>query len=130
MKIKKRKLFRIIWFSLLGLFLIWQWSTFQSRELPENTFISTNTIEVIETDDYFTFKPQQNIRKLKVIFFQGGLADPKAYAPLCREIAKMGFTCHLIKMSFRLPQRDYTKIIKLFDLSAGNFVIGGHSQGA
>jgi len=66
---------------------------------------------------------------MDVIFFQGGLADPHAYAPLCRKIAEIGFTCYLIKMDYRLPRKDYKKIARLFDLKSGHFVIGGHSQG-
>ena len=66
----------------------------------------------------------------EIIFFQGGLTDPKAYAPLCREIAENGFTCHLIKMDWRMPQWDYKKIENMFDLKNGKYIIGGHSQGA
>lgn len=32
-------------------------------------------------------------------------------------------------MDWRLPQYYYQKVSKLFDLTQGNFVIGGHSQG-
>jgi len=57
------------------------------------------------------------------------LTDPKAYAPLCRQLAENGFTCHLIKMDWRLPQYDYKKTLKLFNLHSGSYVVGGHSQG-
>lgn len=86
-------------------------------------------VSVIETDDQIIFKSDTSQNKLEIIFFQGGLADPKAYAPLCRKLAESGFTCHLIKMDWRLPQHDYQKVLRLFDLKKGNFVIGGHSQG-
>lgn len=130
MKRKKSwKVLKMLWFSLVAVFLIWNWTTFQSRNLPENTFISDNSIEVIETDDDLTFRDKKASQTLEVIFFQGGLADPQAYAPLCRSIANNGYTCHLIKMSLRLPQWDYRKISKMFDLKLGQYVIGGHSQG-
>ena len=29
-----------------------------------------------------------------------------------------------------MPQWDYTKIAKMFNLKKGNYIIGGHSQGA
>lgn len=119
----------MVWFSLVSVFLIWNWTAFQSRGLPEDTFISDNTIEVIETDDQIVFKAGKSGQTVEVIFFQGGLADPKAYAPLCRKIANGGYTCHLIKMSLRLPQHDYQKISQMFDLKSGQYVIGGHSQG-
>lgn len=82
-----------------------------------------------ETDGQIIFKPRQGTQSLAVIFFQGGLANPQAYGPLCRKVAAAGYNCHLIKMSFRLPQLDYQKISTLFNLQEGQYVIGGHSQG-
>ena len=125
----KRKIFRTVWFSLVTLFFIWNWNTFQAHNLPENTFLNSDIVSVIETDDQISFKSKTSENELEVIFFQGGLTNPKAYAPLCRKIAENGFTCHLIKMDWRLPQYDYQKVSKLFDLNASNYVIGGHSQG-
>ena len=124
-----RKLIKIVWFSLAAIFMIWNWWTFQSRGLPEGTFRDGENVKVIESDDKITFQSLRNDSVINVIFFQGGLTDPKAYGPLCRKIAEHGFTTHLIKMEWRLPQHDYQKIEKLFDLRSGKYVIGGHSQG-
>jgi hypothetical protein len=128
-KWSKRKNFRIVWFIFITIFFIWNWNTFQSHNLPENTFLDSNFVSVIETDDEINFKSKTSENELEIIFFQGGLTDPKAYAPLCRKIAENGYTCHLIKMDWRLPLYDYQKVFKLIDLNGGNFVIGGHSQG-
>jgi len=95
-----------------------------------DTFDRNSEISIIESGDKITFSASSEVKRIEVIFFQGGLADPKAYAPLCRRIAENGFTCHLIKMAWRLPQYDYEKIAKMFDLNSGQYVIGGHSQGA
>lgn len=123
------KIFKIIWFSLVLIFFVWNWTTFQSHNLPKDTFLNSDMVSVIETDDRYTFKPHTSKNKFDVIFFQGGLTDPKVYAPLCRKFAENGFTCHLIKMDWRLPQFSYQKISNLFDLKQGNYIIGGHSQG-
>lgn len=125
----KRKIFRSIWFSLVLIFFIWNWSTFQARNLPRDTFTNSGFVSIIENDDQIIFKSDTSKSQIEIIFFQGGLADPKAYAPLCRKLAENGFTCHLIKMDWRLPQYDYKKVTELFDLANANFVIGGHSQG-
>lgn len=109
--------------------MIWNWSTFQSRDLPKSTFLSSEKVSVAENDDEITFNSTTEDSGIEVIFFPEGLADPKAHAPLCRKIAENGFTCHLIKMAWRLPQNDYQKITKLFDLKSKYYVIGGHSQG-
>ena len=126
----KRKIFKTVWFSLVILFFTWMWTTFQSRNLPGYTFENSALLTVKETDDEIAFNPVATTYKPEIIFFQGGLADPKAYAPLCRKLAESGFTCHLIKMDWRLPAKDYQKIKKLFNLEHSNYVIGGHSQGA
>lgn len=125
----KWRLFRTIWFSLITILYFWQCSTFQSRGLPENTFSDSDKISVIKSDDKITFESKLTGNTSEIIFFQGGLTDPKAYAPLCRKIAEQGFTCHLIKMNWRLPVRDYQKITDIFDFGSGNYIIGGHSQG-
>ena len=128
-KWSKRKIFRTVWFSFVSIFFIWNCNTFQSHSIPKNTFLNSDNVTVIETSDQISFKSKTSENKLEVIFFQGGLTDPKAYAPLCRKIAENGFTCHLIKMDWRLPQYDYHKVSKLINLNEGNYVIGGHSQG-
>ncbi|MDF2159107.1 alpha/beta hydrolase [Algoriphagus sp. CAU 1675] len=130
MKIKKWKIFRLIWFSLVSVFFIWQWSTYQSRNLPENIYKENEKVAVIESSDKITFLSKNSNHKSEIIFFQGGLTDPEAYAPLCRKIAENGFTCHLIKMDWRMPQWDYKKIEDLFNLQNDNYILGGHSQGA
>ncbi|MEG3659434.1 alpha/beta hydrolase [Arenibacter palladensis] len=127
---KKRNIFRLIWFSLVAVFFIWQWTTYQSRNLPEDTFKNNNKVSVEKSSDEITFIANNSKNQNEIIFFQGGLTDPKAYAPLCREIAENGFTCHLIKMDWRMPQWDYKKIENMFDLENGKYIIGGHSQGA
>jgi hypothetical protein len=125
----KRKIFRTTWFSLVFIFFVWNWTTFQAHKVADETFLNSNFVSVLETDDQIIFKSDTAKNNLEIIFFQGGLTDPKAYAPLCRKFAERGFTSHLIKMDWRLPQYDYQKVSELFDLTQGNYVIGGHSQG-
>lgn len=127
---KKRNIFRIVWFSLVTLFFIWQWTTYQSRSLPPNTFENDDRVSVEITNDKIVFRPTTSNYNHQIIFFQGGLTDPKAYAPLCRKIAEGGFICHLIKMDWRMPKWDYQKIKTMFNLERGNYILGGHSQGA
>ncbi len=129
-KWSKRKIFRTVWFSLVTVFTLWNWNTFQSHNLPQYTFSNSADINVKETNDKITFESINSEHQLEVIFFQGGLTDPKAYGPLCKNLAEKGFTSHLIKMDWRLPVLDYEKVPNLFDLEQGQYVIGGHSQGA
>jgi pimeloyl-ACP methyl ester carboxylesterase len=125
----KRKIFKTIWFSLVIVFFVWNWTTFQSRNLPRDTFENSKLVTVTQSGDFITFQSDTAKNGINVIFFQGGLTDPKAYAPLCRRLAENGFTCYLMKMDWRLPQYDYKKTLKLFHLDSGSYVVGGHSQG-
>jgi hypothetical protein len=125
-----RNILRIIWASAGLLFLVWNWTTFQSWNLPPGTFQNDEAIRVTEDDDKYTFEPVTRTNSLEVIFLQGGMTDPKAYGPLCRKIAGNGFTCHLLKMPWRLPRYGYQEINKIFNLTANLYVIAGHSQGA
>lgn len=129
MSISKRNAARLIWFSFVGIFFTWQWSTYQFHNLPKDAFLNTEKVIIEESADKITFKSLHFRIKYQIIFFQGGLTDPRAYAPLCKAMAENGFTCHLIKMNWRMPQWDYKKIERLFDLKSGDFILGGHSQG-
>jgi hypothetical protein len=124
------KVFKTAWFSLVTIFFIWNWTTFQSRGLPDYVLRTSKVVVVEQTDDEIIFTSLAAGKRPEIIFFQGGLVDPKAYAPLCRSLAENGYTCHIIKMAWRLAQYDYQKVPKLFDLKGGNYIIGGHSQGA
>ena len=126
------KWFKILWFSLVTIFMIWNWSTFQSRGVDDDVLLSTPNVEVVINDDLLSFYSQQVEMRPEVLFFPRGLVDPLAYAPLARELAENGYTTHIVKMPWRLAQRGYTKITTLFNLDDPDkvFVLGGHSQGA
>lgn len=128
-KRSKWRMFKAVWVLAGIAFIVWNAVGFQSRGLPADTFESSNRVNVVQTDDLITFEAVGTADPVEVIFFQGGLVDPKAYAPLCRQLAMEGFTCHVVKMAWRMPVRDYRKTLDLFDLRNERYVIGGHSQG-
>lgn len=49
---------------------MWNWNTFQSHDLPKNTFLNSDFVAVIETDDQIIFKSKTSESKLEVIFFK------------------------------------------------------------
>ncbi|MFC3809315.1 hypothetical protein [Lacihabitans lacunae] len=63
---KKRNIFRIIWFSLVTVFFIWQWSTYQSRNVPADTFTNDNQISVKQTSDEITFMAKNSPNKNEI----------------------------------------------------------------
>ena len=67
----KGKIFKTVWFSLVVVFFVWNWTTFQSRHLPEDTCLTTKNLLVTETDDQITFQPASANSNVEVIFFRG-----------------------------------------------------------
>lgn len=129
MAIVKRKYIRIFFISFGVLFMTWQFSTYQARDVPDADYTSTGLITYSESDDLISFKVNGN-QLQEFIFFPGGGVDPDAYVPLARDLAEEGFNVHIVKMPFRMPIWGYEKILELFDWKNGHYILGGHSQGA
>ncbi len=121
-----------MWISLACIFMLWNWSTFQSEDVAEDILQTDESVDVAITDDLLSFSSKSPGGATEVLFFPGGLVDPLAYAPLARKLAENGYTTHVVKMPWRLAQNGYTRINELFNLSdpSKKFVLGGHSQGA
>lgn len=109
----------------------WMIYSFQSANLPEDTFVRTARLSVTETDDFITYQPV-NASQVTVMFYPGALVDPKAYAPLCRRIAEYGYTVMIIKMPWRMANLGYKIPLEKGMLSdtTRQFVLIGHSKGA
>ena len=129
-KISKRNWFRIVWFSIVTIFFIWQWSSYQAKGVKKELLESDNKIEVIEDNSKISFIHDTS-SILEIIFFPGGLVDPKSYIPLSRKIAESGYNIHIIKMPWRMSTKGYNNIKKIFNLKnkQKKFILGGHSQG-
>jgi hypothetical protein len=125
-----RKILRTAWITFGVGFLLWNTLTFQSWNLPDDTFVNADGVTVEQSSDKISFWAPEGTGRPEIIFLQGGMTDPKAYAPLCRELAKAGFTSHVVKSNWRVPRWDKDKAMKLFDVKNGNYIIAGHSQGA
>lgn len=125
----QRKHLRIAWVTFGILFIVWQFWTYQARGVPEEAYASVGRITYTETDDLMSFTVQDT-RHPQLIFFPGGGVDPDAYIPLARRLAENGFTIHIVRMPYRMSTLGYEKIIELFDWVNGEYILGGHSQGA
>ena len=129
-KLSKRNVFRIVW-AITGITLmLWNWSTFQARDIPASIFQESELSNVIEDDHRISFH-SNSPSHVEFIFLPGGFVDPIAYAPMARALSDRGLTVHIIKMPWRLSKLGYNKISDLFDFedSGSTFILGGHSQG-
>lgn len=126
-----RKLLRTIWVSVGVLFTGWLIYSYQSHGVNKTLLHSNQNIKVEDADSYYQFIPQKEYRKV-FIFYPGAMVDPKAYVPLCREIAENQIKVYLIKMPFRLASKGYNKPkeLGLFQDKSKAYILAGHSQGA
>lgn len=131
MKWTKWKIFRLIWVTAGLSFLIWMWSSYQSKGVDKLVFESNSTVHVGQTKDLISFTPTRTYQKV-FIFYPGGMVEPDAYTPLCRKIADSGCEVLLIKMPWRLATKGYNKPKELgvFADTSKQYILAGHSQGA
>jgi len=125
------KIFRTIWVCLGIIFIAWLIYSYQAKGLPTNTFVPDDHVEIANTADVISFTPKQPFTKV-LIFYPGAMVDPKAYAPLCREIAEKGVQVHIFKMPWRLANLGYEKPeeLDLFKDNTKEYLLAGHSLGA
>ncbi|MEM6722900.1 MAG: alpha/beta hydrolase [Bacteroidota bacterium] len=122
---------RAVWFGLVLCFMGWQWSTYQAKGVTSDLLDSNAVIQVTNNQDFIRFEHQELI-EFEVFFYPGGMVDPKAYVPLCRNLAEAGYNVTIIKMPWRLSTKGYKKIKDLAELEhpAKKYILAGHSQGA
>jgi pimeloyl-ACP methyl ester carboxylesterase len=109
---------------------------FRAQNLPSDTFATTDSLRVTESDTYVRFQPASATR-VAWMLIPGCPADPHAYAPLARAVALQGVLSVIVKVPYRcapwpphqaqLRQRVNGVIDTCFDCS---WTLAGHSRGA
>ena len=136
MKTKKKTFYKIalvlIIILLIFTFAFYIYTLDYSKALPLATEkLNSSTIIESNKNNLITFKPQENIKNIGIIFYPGGKVDYKAYIPMLEKIMDEGYTTFLVKMPFNLAVFDQNaarEIIKDND-KIDSWYIGGHSLG-
>jgi hypothetical protein len=119
----------IVLAGLLG-FVIWG-STPQAASQTGLQALVSDASVLVETDPWLTFTPAQGVPQAGMIIYPGGHVDPRAYAPLARQIAAQGYKVIVVPMPLALavlaPDRADTVIRAHPDIK--RWAIGGHSLG-
>jgi hypothetical protein len=91
---------------------------------------STDDVEVV-ADKWLVFLPKQNKPDTALVFYPGGLVDPRAYAPLAQDIAAEGFLVVIVPMPLNLAVFGSGKAAKVIESfpEIEDWAIGGHSLG-
>ena len=99
---------------------------------------SSGSVKVFQKRDwsgvslFFGFEPAQPVSSKGLIIYPGGFVDPRAYAPLARHFAELGYHAAVLTLPFNLGvlgthYADYPKHYWKDEVSG--WVIGGHSLG-
>jgi hypothetical protein len=86
---------------------------------------------LVEVNDWLVFKPAGGDTQSGLVFYPGGLVDPRAYAPLARAIAAGGHTVIIVPMPLDLAVFNAGAASEVVAAFPGirTWVIGGHSLG-
>lgn len=93
--------------------------------------LETDNAVRVETDPWFTFRPQDQEAIGAVIIYPGGRVDPRSYAPVARALAEKGYLVVITPMPLNLAVLD---TVAAADVVAAypeieTWVVGGHSLG-
>ena len=118
----------IIFLTFSG-FIIWTQSTPKPMTEALNALTSDDKV-LVSTDEWLVFEPKQGT-KTGFIFYPGGRADPRSYAPTAKDIASEGFLVIIPRMPLNLAVlgSDRANEIINYYKNIENWTIGGHSLG-
>lgn len=132
-----RKWWRIIGSGVFVVFTIWSVWAYQPHGVPSSAFRSSSSVKVEDRDEAIYFRASSGQSGMALLFFPGGLVDPRAYVPLVRSIADQGVSGAVVKIprrgafvdgsagEVRARARQVAN-----NMSNAKFVIAGHSKGA
>jgi dienelactone hydrolase len=107
----------------------------QSRPAAESAIKAMQSDDQVQTfnndDNWLVFTPRSDRPVVGFIFYPGGNVDPRAYAPLARQIAAAGYLVIIPTMPFDLAvfaPNIAAQVIPSYR-EIDTWVIGGHSLG-
>lgn len=130
----KKKKFLVLILSVLVFlavfFVYWGATTYDAQDEALSYMTSNESVEVI-SDRWITFSSVENTENKGMIFYPGGKVDPRAYTPLCYEIAERGYFVVILPMPLHLPVLAPMKASKVIESNENinSWAIGGHSLG-
>ena len=108
------------------------WASNPLGPMPEaQAAMSSDSQVQVEVGDYFVFSPLQSNPVTGAIIYPGGRVDPRAYAPLAKEIAARGYLVVIAPMPLNLAvfgADQAGEVIQSYP-QIERWAVGGHSLG-
>lgn len=132
-----RRIWIVTGITVTIVLVTWSVIAYRADREGREASISGGGIEVSLDRGIWRFRPSSTVDPgPTLIFLPGALVDPRAYAPLLREVARSGRTALMVE----LPRRGAMggaespelgrRIRRAFDLAESSVVLAGHSRGA
>ena len=113
-------------------FLVWALTPYGPDEAAAAALVSDEYVSVEETEDgWVVFTPEGDVPRVGLVLYPGGRVDPRAYAPLAREVADRGYLVVVPPMTLNLavlsPDRADEVIAAYPEIDS--WAMAGHSLG-
>jgi dienelactone hydrolase len=115
--------------GVVGL-VIWGSTPQAATDSALQALVSDSAVTVT-TGEWITFSPAGQAPQAGLIVYPGGHVDPRAYAPLARQIAAQGYRVVIVPMPLALAVMAPNRALQVMaqDPSIETWAIGGHSLG-
>jgi acetyl esterase/lipase len=127
-----RSIISILLLLIIGAtgFLLWASNPHQAMPEAFSSLVSDSQV-VVQTEPWLVFTPAVTEPTTGLIFYPGGLVDPRAYAPSARAIAASGYLVVIPSMPLNLAVFNPNAAADIIAAYPGisNWAIGGHSLG-
>lgn len=114
-----------------GGFVWWALTPYGPDEVALAALESDEYVVVQETDAAWVFTPADEEPSVGLVIYPGGRVDPRAYAPLAREISEMGYLVAIPPMPLNLAVLAPDSAQDVIDANPEivTWTVGGHSLG-
>jgi len=130
------QIIRIIWVGAGLLFMFWLFSSFQAQGYDFEQLYLSPTIVITEDEQAIEVLPIDHSFAVGLIFYPGGMVEPRAYLPMAHTIAQQGYPVIIVKLPLRsAPLAEQEAAVHAFvrQTIRGHIIeqwlIGGHSRG-
>ena len=129
-------IFLALIFILLNVFSIQSFADAQAE--IDAAMISDSDVRVFQKKNwigvsrFFGFEPTSPLSNKGLIIYPGAFVDPKAYAPIARHFADLGYRSAVVTPPFNfgfLGVQYATYVKRYWGSAVDNYVIAGHSLG-
>ncbi len=92
---------RIVWISAGLLFLAWQFNSYRAQGVDFAALRTNPEIQISEEGPAIEVMPINSSQPVGLIFYPGGMVEPRAYLPMAYHLAEAGYPVRIVKLPWR-----------------------------